>query len=75
MTTTTELQLAQLSDAQLEQLATKALAELDQRRRKRRDETIARIKELAGEAGLTVTVGGGRRRVRQRAQRTKEPTP
>lgn len=62
MATTTELNLTAMSDAELTALAASAQAELAARERRRKEETIAKIRELAGSAGLSVSIAGARGR-------------
>jgi hypothetical protein len=51
-----------LSDADLSQVVAWAQAEIKVRAEKRKQETIAKIKELAGEINVTVAIGGARGR-------------
>lgn len=51
-----------LSDADLSQVADWAQAEIKARAEKRKQETIAKIKELAGAVGVSVAIGGQRGR-------------
>jgi len=51
-----------LPDADLAQVAAWAQAEIKTRAEKRKQETIAKIKELAGAVGVTVAIGGTRGR-------------
>jgi len=51
-----------LADADLSQVALWAQAEIKARAEKRKQETIAKIKELAGAVGVTVAIGGVRGR-------------
>jgi hypothetical protein len=51
-----------LSDADLSQVVAWAQAEIKARTEKRKQETIARIKELAGAVGVSVAIGGVRGR-------------
>ncbi len=51
-----------LSDADLAQVVAWAQAEIKARAEKRKQETIARIKELAGTVGVSVVIGGVRGR-------------
>jgi hypothetical protein len=51
-----------LSDADLSQVVAWAQAEIKTRAEKRKQETIAKIKELAGAVGVTVAIGGTRGR-------------
>lgn len=54
--------LKALSDAELEQVGVWALEETRERLERRRQETIYKIKEMAGAVGVTVTIGGVRGR-------------
>jgi hypothetical protein len=54
--------LKTLSDNELAQLIAKAQTEITTRTRKRKEDAIARIKELAGAAGVTVSIKGARGR-------------
>jgi hypothetical protein len=56
-----------LSDAELSQVALWSQQEIDARKEKRKQEAIAKIKELAGAVGVTVAIGG----VRGRPVKTK----
>ena len=51
-----------LSDTELPQFIAWAQAELKARAEKRKAETIAKIRELAGSVGVRVTIGGARGR-------------
>ncbi len=51
-----------LSDADLSQVVAWAQAEVKARAEKRKQETIAKIKELAGTINVTVAIGGVRGR-------------
>jgi hypothetical protein len=51
-----------LSDAELSQVITWAQSETRARTERRKQETIAKIKELAGAVGVTVTIGGAKGR-------------
>jgi hypothetical protein len=51
-----------LPDADLMQVVAWAQAEIKARAERRKQETIARIRELAGEVGVTVAIGGARGR-------------
>jgi len=53
-----------LSDGDLSQVVAWAQAEIKARAEKRKQETIAKIKELAGAVGVTVAIGGVRGRPR-----------
>jgi len=55
--------LKTLGDHELSQFVSKAQAELASRARKRKEEAIAKIKELAGLAGVSVSVKGARGRL------------
>lgn len=62
MTANTEIDITTMSDTDLATFAAAAQAELESRRQKRRDDAIARIRAMAGEAGLTVAIEGARGR-------------
>jgi DNA-binding protein H-NS len=51
-----------LSDAELSQVAVWAQEEIEARREKRKQEAIAKIKELAGAVGVAVSIKGQRGR-------------
>lgn len=51
-----------LSDADLSQVVAWAQAEIKVRAEKRKQETIAKIRELAGTVGVSVAIGGQRGR-------------
>ena len=51
-----------LSDGDLSQVVAWAQAEIKARAEKRKQETIAKIKELAGAVGVSVVIGGARGR-------------
>jgi len=55
-------ELKALSDSDLAQLRTAAEAEQKARAEKRKQETIAKIRELAGSVGVTVKIDGARGR-------------
>lgn len=57
-----------LSDREIEQVIAWGQAELKQRAERRKQETIAKIKELAGAVGVRVAIGG----VKGRPARTKK---
>lgn len=54
--------LRALSDADLSQIVAWAQTEIKARTEKRKQETIAKIKELAGTVGVSVAIGGQRGR-------------
>jgi hypothetical protein len=51
-----------LSDADLSQVALWAQSEIKARAERRKQETIAKIKEMAGAVGVSVAIGGVRGR-------------
>ena len=51
-----------LSDADLSQVALWAQSEIKTRAERRKQETIAKIKEMAGAVGVSVAIGGVRGR-------------
>jgi uncharacterized protein involved in propanediol utilization len=51
-----------LTDSELSQVATWAQAEIKTRTERRKQETIAKIKEMAGAVGVSVAIGGARGR-------------
>ncbi len=61
-------ELKALSDREIEQVIAWGQAELRQRVERRKQETIAKIKELAGSVGVRVAIGG----VKGRPARTKK---
>lgn len=54
--------IAQLSDIDLANFVAAGLAEITARVKRRKEETIAKIRALAGEAGLAVSIEGARGR-------------
>jgi hypothetical protein len=58
-----------LPDADLMQVVAWAQSEIKARAEKRKQETIARIKELAGEVGVSVAIGGVRGRPKKHHSR------
>jgi hypothetical protein len=58
-----------LSDTELSQVVAWAQAEIKARAEKRKQETIAKIKELAGAVGVSVAIGGVRGRPAKHAVR------
>jgi hypothetical protein len=61
-----------LSDTELAQVISWAQSEIKVRTERRRQETIAKIKEPAGTVGVTVTIGGAKGRpVRVKASSNK----
>lgn len=63
-----------LADSQLTQIIAWAQEELKARAEKRKQETIAKIKELAGSVGVSVTISGQRGRP-AKGQRTLQLKP
>jgi hypothetical protein len=63
----TQETLRALTDAELSQVVAWAQQEINARTEKRKQEAIAKIKELAGAVGVTVAIGG----VRGRPVKTK----
>lgn len=66
--------LKTLSDNELAQLAAKAQAEIAARKR-RKDDAIARIKQLAGSVGVSVAIKGARGRPPAVDGAEKSPRP
>lgn len=62
-----------LSDADLSQVVTWAQAEIKARAEKRKQETIAKIKELAGAVGVSVAIGGQRGRPANAGKKSGKP--
>ena len=58
----TEQNIKALSDSELTQVIASAQDELKARAEKRRQETIVKIRELAGSVGVTVRIDGTRGR-------------
>jgi hypothetical protein len=58
----TEQNIKALSDSELTQVIASAEGELKARAEKRKQETIAKIRELAGSVGVTVRIDGTRGR-------------
>lgn len=73
MTTKHEIDIKALSDADLTRIATLAQAEIAARDRKRKEDTIAKIRALAGEAGLSVSIEGARGRPGGRSAKKRTP--
>jgi len=69
----TEDTLKTLNDHDLEQLIVRAQAEKANRARKRKEDAIAKIKELAGAAGVSVSIKGARGRPAQTGSPEKLP--
>ncbi len=69
----TEDTLKALNDHDLEQLIVRAQAEKANRARKRKEDAIAKIKELAGAAGVSVSIKGARGRPAQTGSPEKLP--
>jgi hypothetical protein len=63
--------LKKLADDELAQLVLHAQREIALRTRKRKEDTIAKIKELAGAAGVSVSIKGTRGRPPTREGNTK----
>ena len=64
-----------LTDADLSQVVIWAQDEIKARAEKRRQETIAKIKEMAGAVGVSVAIGGVRGRpVGAKAHRPAKPS-
>lgn len=61
-----------LTDGELSQVIAWAQAEIKTRTERRKQETIAKIKELAGTVGVSVAIGGARGRP-ARGQGKPEP--
>ena len=57
--------LRALTDTELEQVGIWALEETRERQERRKQETIARIKQLAADNGVSVTINGARGRPRK----------
>ncbi|MCW5631892.1 MAG: hypothetical protein KIT17_01015 [Rubrivivax sp.] len=62
MTTKADFDVRSLSDADLVRFAQAAQVEIAARERKRKEDAIAKIRALAGEAGLSVAIEGARGR-------------
>lgn len=60
--TKTEFDVKAMSDGDLVKFAALISAEVALRERQRKDEAIAKIRALAGEAGLSVSIDGARGR-------------
>lgn len=58
----TQEAIAELSDAELEQVGIWAREELRERALRRKQETIARIRDLAAGAGVQIKINGARGR-------------
>jgi hypothetical protein len=65
--------LKTLNDHDLEQLIVKAQAEKANRARRRKVDAIAKIRELAGAAGVSVSIKGARGRPAQTGSPEKSP--
>ena len=75
MTAKTEPDIKAMSDKDLAQFAAQAQAELAARAKQRREETIAKIRALAGEAGLAVAIEGARGRPGGRPAKKRKAAP
>jgi hypothetical protein len=58
----TQESIRALSDSELSQVVAWGQAEIKARTERRKQETIAKIKELAGAVGVSVAIGGARGR-------------
>jgi hypothetical protein len=65
--------LRTLSDAELEQVGVWAREETRERAAKRKQETIAKIRDLAAGAGVHIKISGARGRPAKAAPDTKRP--
>lgn len=72
MTTKHEVNIKAMSDGELANLVAQAQAELAERARRRKEETIAKIRALASEVGLSVAIEGARGRPGGRTIRKKQ---
>jgi plasmid stabilization system protein ParE len=63
------LKLSELSDADLREVAALAMEEAREREKRRKQDIIARIKALAAEGGVGVTLQGQRGRPRKQIKR------
>ncbi len=63
-----------LADGDLVQVIAWAQAEIKARTEKRKQETIAKIKEMAGAVGVSVVIGGVRGRPAQKNERSPPPS-
>jgi hypothetical protein len=74
----TQETLRALTDAELSQVVAWAQQEINARTEKRKQEAIAKIKELAGAVGVTVAIGGVRGRpakIKPEAKPAKKVSP
>ena len=62
-----------LSDAELDQVIVWGMEEVRARTDKRRHETIAKIKALAGEVGVNIKIEGERKRGRPKRGKDEPP--
>lgn len=69
MSTKAEIDVRGMSDAELSRFVQAAQAEVVARERKRKEDAIAKIRALAGEAGLAVSIEGARGRPGGKAAR------
>lgn len=69
MTSKSEPDVRAMSDADLARFVLAAQAEIAARERKRKEDAIAKIRALAGEAGLSVAIEGARGRPGGRSPR------
>lgn len=69
MTTSNDINIKDLSDHDLERLVENGKAELAARDKRRKEDTIARIRAMASDAGLTVSINGARGRPGGKAKR------
>jgi hypothetical protein len=76
MSTKADINIKAMSDSELAAFAAQAQAELAERARKRKEDTIAKIRALASEVGLSVAIDGARGRPGGRSAKKKgEVTP
>jgi hypothetical protein len=70
----TQEMLRALPDVDLTQVIAWAQAEIKARAEKRKQETISKIKELAGSVGLAIAIGGAKGRPVGRTMQAKAKT-
>lgn len=74
MSTKADINIKAMSDSELATFAAQAQAELAERARKRKEETIAKIRAMASEVGLSVAIEGARGRPGGRTAKRKPAT-
>lgn len=71
MNTKADINIKAMSDSELAAFAAQTQAELAERARKRKEDTIAKIRAMASEVGLSVAIDGARGRPGGRSAKKK----